>query len=68
MFGKSDRLSFEDNFGLSEGSAAHLTHEGLLPGVDLEVLLEVEPLGVDEKAADWTALVVRPEQKQYLSS
>ena len=48
---------------LPEGPAAHLAHEGLLPGVDLEVLLEVEPLGVDEKAADWTALVVRPRER-----
>jgi len=45
---------------LSEGSAAHLTHEGLLPGVDLEVLLEVEPLGVDKKATDGAAFVIRP--------
>jgi hypothetical protein len=33
---------------LPEGPGADLTHEWLLPGVDLEVLLEVEPLGVDE--------------------
>ena len=48
---------------LSEGPAAHLAHEGLLPGVDLEVLLEVEPLGVDEKATDRAALVVRPGER-----
>ena len=48
---------------LSEGSAAHLTHEGLLPGVDLEVLLEVEPLAVDEEAAHRAALVVRPGER-----
>ena len=48
---------------LPEGPAAHLAHEGLLPGVDLEVLLEVEPLGVDEKAAHRAALVVRPGER-----
>ena len=49
---------------LSEGPAAHLTHEGLLPGVDLEVLLEVEPLGVDKKATDGAAFVIRPARKR----
>jgi len=38
----------------------HLTHKGLLPRVDLEVLLEVESFGIDQEATDWTALVVRP--------
>jgi hypothetical protein len=45
---------------LPEGPGADLADEGFLPGVDLEVLLEVEPLRVDEQAADGTALVVRP--------
>jgi len=45
---------------LSKGSGADLTDEGLLPCVDLEVLLEVEPLGVDEEAAHGAALVIRP--------
>ena len=47
---------------LSEGSVADLADEGLLAGVDLEVLLKVEALGVDEEATNWTALVIRPEQ------
>lgn len=53
---------------LSKSSAADLTHEGFLSGVDLQMLLEVESFRIDKKTTDWTALVVRPEQKQYLSS
>ncbi len=45
---------------LPEGPGADLTHEGLLPGVNLEMLLEVEPFGVDEQATHGTAFVVRP--------
>ena len=48
---------------LTEGSAADLTHKWLLARVDLEVLLEVEPFRVDEKAANRAALVVRPAEK-----
>ena len=45
---------------LPEGPGADLAHERLLAGVNFEVLLEVEPLGVDEQAAHRAALVVRP--------
>lgn len=45
---------------LPESPVANVAHERLLPCVNLEVLLEVEPLGVDEEPADWAALVVRP--------
>ncbi len=51
---------------LPEGPGADLAHEGLLPGVDLEVLLEVEPLGVDEEAAHRATLVVRPVRRHSL--
>ncbi len=51
---------------LPEGPGADLTDEGLLPGVDLEVLLEVEPLGVDEEAAHRATLVVRPVHRHSL--
>ena len=51
---------------LSKSSAADLTDEGFLSGVDLQVLLEVESFRIDKKTTDWTAFVVRPEQKQYL--
>jgi hypothetical protein len=50
---------------LPEGPGADLAHEGLLPGVDLEVLLEVEPLGVDEEAAHRATLVVRPVRHSH---
>ena len=45
---------------LPEGPGADLADEGLLAGVDLEVLLEVEPLAVDEEAAHRAALVAAP--------
>ena len=48
---------------LPEGPGADLADEGLLPRVDLEMLLKVEPLGVDEEAAHRTTLVVRPDRK-----
>jgi len=45
---------------LAESSTAHLADKGLFTGVDFQVLLEVEPLRVDEEAADGAALVVGP--------
>ena len=45
---------------LPEGSGADLADEGLLAGVDLEVLLEVEALAVDEESAHRAALVAAP--------
>jgi len=45
---------------LSKSSAADLTDEGFLSGVDLQVLLEVESFRIDKKTTDWTAFVVRP--------
>ena len=45
---------------LPEAPVADLARERLLAGVDLQVLLEVEPLGVDEQAADGAALVLGP--------
>ena len=42
---------------LAESSVADLADKRLFTGVDLQVLLEVEPLGVDEEAADRAALV-----------
>ena len=45
---------------LPEGPGADLADEGLLAGVDLEVLLEVEALAVDEEAAHRAALVAAP--------
>ena len=45
---------------LPESPAADLAAEGLLPRVDLEVLLEVEALAVDEEAAHRAALVAAP--------
>ena len=45
---------------LPEGPRADLADEGLLAGVDLEVLLEVEALAVDEEAAHRAALVAAP--------
>ena len=50
---------------LSKSSVAHLTHEGLLSGVDFKMLLEIEPLGVDQQPTYWTTLVVRPEVRSY---
>ena len=50
---------------LSKSSAADLTHEGFLPRVDLQMLLEVESFRIDKKSTDWTALVIRPAQEQY---
>ena len=50
-----------DHVGLlTEAPVADVALEGLLAGVDFEMLFEVEPLGVDEEAADWTAFVLRP--------
>ena len=50
-----------DHVGLlPERPGADLAHEGLLARVDLEVLLEVEPLAVDEEPAHGAALVVAP--------
>ena len=50
-----------DHVGLlSEGSVTDLTHEGLLSGVNFQMLLEVESLAVDEQSAHWTAFVVAP--------
>ena len=51
---------------LSKSSVAHLTHERFLSGVDLEMLLEVESLGVDQESTTWTTLVIRPEIRKYL--
>ena len=51
---------------LSKSSVAHLTHERFLSGVDLEMLLEVESLGVDQETTTWTTLVIRPEIRKYL--
>ena len=48
---------------LSKSSVAYLTHEGLLPGVDFKMLLEIEPLGVYQQTTDWAALIVRPEKR-----
>ena len=45
---------------LPERPVADGADEGLFAGVDLEVLLEVEPLWVDQQAADGTALVLGP--------
>ena len=45
---------------LAESSVADLADKRLFTGVDLQVLLEVEPLRVDEEAADRAALVVGP--------
>lgn len=45
---------------LPETSVANVAGERLLPSVDLQVLLEVEPLGVDQEAANGAALVIRP--------
>ena len=47
---------------LPEGSIADLADEGFLPGVDLEMLLEVEPFRVDQQPTDWAAFIIRPEQ------
>ena len=51
---------------LSKSSVAHLTHERFLSGVDLEMLLEVESLGVDQETTTWTTLVIRPEKKKII--
>ena len=51
---------------LSKSSVAHLTYERFLSGVDLEMLLEVESLGVDQESTTWTTLVIRPEIRKYL--
>ena len=51
---------------LSKSSVAHLTHERFLSGVYLEMLLEVESLGVDQESTTWTTLVIRPEIRKYL--
>lgn len=59
-FGSVSRHVFNHVRLLPEGPGADLADEGLLPGVYLEVLLEVEPLRVDEQAAHRAALVVRP--------
>jgi len=45
---------------LAESSVTNLADERLFTRVDFQVLLEVEPLGVDEEAADRAALVVGP--------
>ena len=47
---------------LPECSGADLADERFLSGVDLQVLLEVEPLRVDQQAAHRTALVIRPKE------
>lgn len=47
---------------LSKSSVAHLTHEGLLAGVDFKMLLEIESLRVDQQTTDRAALVVRPRE------
>lgn len=50
-----------DHVGLlPEGPAANLAGERLLPSVNLQMLLEVEPLAVDQEATDRTAFVIRP--------
>ena len=43
---------------LPEGPVTHGADERLLAGVNLQMLLKVEPLGVDEQAADRAALVL----------
>ena len=48
---------------LAESSVTNLADERLFTRVDFQVLLEVEPLGVDEKATDRAALVVRPGER-----
>ena len=53
---------------LSKSSVAHLTHEGLLSGVDFKMLLETESLGVYQQTTDWAALVVRPEERQEVNN
>ena len=53
---------------LSKSSVAHLTHEGLLSGVDFKMLLEIESLGVYQQTTDWAALVVRPEERQEVNN
>ena len=45
---------------LPESPVAYLADKRLFTGVDFQVLLEVEPLRVDEEAADGAALVVGP--------
>ncbi len=50
-----------DHVGLlSEGPVTDGADEGLLASVDLQMLLEVETLGVDEEATNWAALVLGP--------
>lgn len=53
---------------LSKSSVAHLTHEGLLAGVDFKMLLEIESLRVDQQTTDRAALVVRPREGWNVSN
>ena len=45
---------------LTEWTVANVTNKWLLSGVDFQMLLEIEPLAIDEKSANRTAFIFRP--------